>query len=53
MVAPYSGDIFAIVALSANDNSAIPSPIFIRRKRKRDYGHVLKKIDVEQTYSLT
>lgn len=26
MVAPYSGDILAIVALSANDNSSIPSP---------------------------
>ena len=27
MVAPYSGDMLAIVALSANDNSPIPSPI--------------------------
>lgn len=26
MVAPYSGDILAIVALSANDSSPIPSP---------------------------
>ena len=26
MVAPYSGDIFAIVALSAKDNPLIPSP---------------------------
>lgn len=26
MVAPYSGDILAIVALSANDNLPIPSP---------------------------
>ena len=26
MVAPYSGDMLAIVALSANDSSPIPSP---------------------------
>lgn len=27
MVAPYSGDMFAIVALSAKDKSLIPSPV--------------------------
>lgn len=32
MVAPYSGDILAIVALSASDNSLVPSPV--RKERK-------------------
>jgi hypothetical protein len=47
MVAPYSGDILAIVALSARDNSPIPSPTDNHRENKAiiagvDY-HKLKK----------
>lgn len=31
MVAPYSGDIFAIVALSANDSEASPGPVIPKK----------------------